>query len=208
MTSTRQQRKDRMDWASLLISGASLAVGILALSLNEKGENMTEKQTPQMQYKVAKQQKKDASKERKAAKMTAKAAKTQKQNQIRQYAGGIGYDGPIILLNEKEYGLVPLENRKIVKEKATGPLPSRKPIAKEGSWVAMEINSRNGGDRQAIVCASRDEAKAKAMKMKKAHRPGSQQSQYCRQGDAKMDTSQSIDVGKWFAGEEGTLYRV
>ena len=35
--------KEKMDWAGLLLSGASLAVGIAALCLNEKGENMTEK---------------------------------------------------------------------------------------------------------------------------------------------------------------------
>ena len=190
--------KEKMDWAGLLLSGASLAVGIAALCLNEKGENMTEKQTPQMQYKIAKQQRKDASKER-------KAAKTQKQTQIRQYAGGIGYDGPIILLNEREYGLVPLENRKIVKERETLPIPSKSP---PGTWVAMEINSRNGKDRQAIVCGSREEAKAKALRMKNAHRPGSQQSKDCRQGYARVDTSRSIDVKGWFEGNEGTLYRV
>lgn len=194
--------KEKMDWAGLLLSGASLAVGIVALCLNEKGENMTEKETPQMQYRIAKQQKKDASKERKAAKMTARAVKTQKQNQIRQYAGGIGYDGPIILLNEREYGLVPLENRKIV-DRAPAKAPSD-----SGSWVAMEINTRNGKDRQAVVCRTREEAKAKALKMKKAHRPGSAQSKDCRQGYARMDTSKSIDVGRWFAGTEGTLYRV
>ena len=197
--------KEKMDWAGLLLSGASLAVGIVALCLNEKGENMTEKETPQMQYKVAKQARKDASKQRKAAKMKARASKTQKQTQIREYAGGIGYDGPIILLNEKEYGLVPLENRKIVKERETLPLPSKSP---PGTWVAMEINSRNGKDRQAIVCGSREEAKAKALRMKNAHRPGSQQSKDCRQGYARVDTSRSIDVKSWFEGNEGTLYRV
>ena len=195
--------KERMDWAGLLISGASLAVGIAALCLNEKGENMTEKETPQMQYKIAKQQRKDASKERKAAKMAARTAKTQKQTQIRQYAGGIGYDGPIILLNEREYGLVPLENRKIVEDRPKTASPKE-----SGSWVAMEINSRNGRDRQAVVCGSREEAKAKALKMKKAHRPGSQQSKDCRQGYARMDTTRSIDVKGWFDGTEGTMYRV
>ena len=75
--------KEKMDWAGLLLSGASLAVGIAALCLNEKGENMTEKETPQMQYKVAKQAKKDASEQRKAAKMKARASKTQKQTQMK-----------------------------------------------------------------------------------------------------------------------------
>lgn len=186
--------KEKMDWAGLLLSGASLAVGIAALCLNEKGENMTEKETPQMQYKIAKQARKDASEQRKAAKMKARASKTQKQTQIREYAGGIGYDGPIILLNEREYGLIPLVQ-----------LPSKSP---PGTWVAMEINSRNGKDRQAIVCGSREEAKAKALRMKNAHRPGSQQSKDCRQGYARVDTSRSIDVKGWFEGNEGTLYRV
>lgn len=197
MASTRQQRKDRMDWAGLLISGASLAVGIAALCLNEKGEDKMAEETPAMRYKIAKQKKKDAAKERKATKMAAKASKTNKQTQIRQYAGGIGYDGPIILLNQREYGLVPLE---------TGTAPVRQDG--ERSWVAMEINTRTGKDRQAVVCRSRDEAKAKALRMKKAHRPGSPQSKDCKQGYARIDTNKSIDVAKWFAGQEGTLYRV
>ena len=196
-------KKEKMDWAGLLLSGASLAVGVAALCLNEKGDKMTDRQTPQMQYKLAKQAKKDASTQKKAAKMKARATKTQKQTQIREYAGGIGYDGPIILLNEREYGLVPLENRKVARERSIEPS-----VRPPGTWVAMEINSRNGKDRQAIVCGSRNEAKEKALKMKRAHRPGSKQSLECRQGYAKVDTTRSIDVGRWFDGQEGTLYRV
>ena len=186
--------KQRMDWASLLVSGASLAVGVAALCMNEKGESMTERkenQSPAMQYKIAKQAKKDAYKERKTVKLNARVEKAKKQTMIREYAGGIGYDGPIILLNEKEYGLVPLQTSK----------PTQ-------SWVAMEINSKNGSDRQAIVCGSKEEARTKAMKMKNAHRQGSKQSKDCEQGYARMDTTRSIDVGRWFAGKEGTLYRV
>ena len=40
---TRQQRKDRMDRASIALSAASLGVGILALCLNEKKEDKMNK---------------------------------------------------------------------------------------------------------------------------------------------------------------------
>lgn len=42
---TKQQRRDRMDLASLAISAASLGVGIAALCLNEKKEEGKERLT-------------------------------------------------------------------------------------------------------------------------------------------------------------------
>lgn len=192
MTYTDEQ-KQKMDRASLIVSTASLAVSAMALCLNEKGErdNMSTDATPDMQYKIAKQARKDANRERKATKLNAKAEKAKKQTSIRQYAGSIGYDGPIIMLNQKEYGLVPLEK-----------------VPEPMAWVAMEFNSKTGGDRQAIVCKDREEAKRKAMRMKDAHKTGSKQCRDCQQGYAKMDTTKRIDVKKWFDGKAGTLYRV
>lgn len=193
MTYTDEQ-KQRMDRASLIVSTASLAVAAAALCFNEKGEKdsmSTTDATPDMQYKIAKQANKDANRERKAAKLNAKAEKAKKQTSIRQYAGSIGYDGPIIMLNEKEYGLVPLEK---------APEPK--------AWVAMEINPKTGKDRQAIVCRSREEAKKRAIAMKNAHKSGSKQCKDCQQGYARMDTTERIDVKKWFDGKAGTLYRV
>ena len=190
---TRQQRKDRMDAASLLISAASLGLGIAALCLNEKGETMANK-IDSSKYSTRKDLKKAYAKEIKRAAVS-----------------DIGYTGTVIVLNERgepvQYGLVPLENRKAVAERKP---PARKPIKTQTSksWVAMEINSRSGGDRQAIVCSSREQAKAKATAMKKAHRSGSKQSRECVQGYALMDTSETIDVALMFSGRGGQLYRV
>ena len=190
---TRQQRKDRMDAASLLISAASLGLGIAALCLNEKGETMANK-IDSSKYSTRKDLKKAYAKEIKRAAVS-----------------DIGYTGTVIVLNERgepvQYGLVPLENRKAVSERRP---PARKPTKTQTSksWVAMEINSRSGGDRQAIVCSSREQAKAKATAMKKAHRSGSKQSRECVQGYALMDTSETIDVAAMFSGRGGQLYRV
>ena len=190
---TRQQKKDRMDAAGLLISAASLAVGITALCLNEKGETMANK-IDSSKYSTRKDLKKAYAKEIK-----------------RTAVSDIGYTGTVIVLNERgepvQYGLVPLENRKAVAERKP---PARKPTKTQTSksWVAMEINSRSGGDRQAIVCSSREQAKAKATAMKKAHRSGSKQSRECVQGYALMDTSETIDVALMFSGRGGQLYRV
>ena len=190
---TRQQRKDRMDAASLLISAASLGLGIAALCLNEKGETMANK-IDSSKYSTRKDLKKAYAKEIKRAAVS-----------------DIGYTGTVIVLNERgepvQYGLVPLENRKAVAERKP---PARKPAKTQTSksWVAMEINSRSGGDRQAIVCSSREQAKAKATAMKKAHRSGSKQSRECVQGYALMDTSETIDVALMFSGRGGQLYRV
>ena len=190
---TRQQKKDRMDAASLLISAASLGLGIAALCLNEKGETMANK-IDSSKYSTRKDLKKAYAKEIK-----------------RTAVSDIGYTGTVIVLNERgepvQYGLVPLENRKAVAERKP---PARKPTKTQTSksWVAMEINSRSGGDRQAIVCSSREQAKAKATAMKKAHRSGSKQSRECVQGYALMDTSETIDVAAMFSGRGGQLYRV
>ena len=72
----------------------------------------------------------------------------------------------------------------------------------------MEINSRTGGNRQAIVCSSKEEARNRALDMKSAHRSGSQQCRDCVQGYAQMDTSKTIDVARWFAGKAGKVYEV
>ena len=191
---TRQQKKDRMDAASLLISAASLGLGIAALCLNEKGETMANK-IDSSKYSTRKDLKKAYAKEIKRAAVS-----------------DIGYTGTVIVLNERgepvQYGPVPLENRKAVSERSS---PARKGNPKSQtskSWVAMEINSRSGGDRQAIVCSSREQAKAKATAMKKAHRSGSKQSRECVQGYALMDTSETIDVALMFSGRGGQLYRV
>lgn len=121
----------------------------------------------------------------------------------------IGYTGTVIVLNEKgeqvQYGLVPLENRKIVSDRKPA---SRSKTQTRKSWVAMEINSRTGKDRQAIVCSSKEQAKAKAEAMKKAHRSGSKQGMDCVQGYALMDTSETIDVAKVVSGNGGQFYRV
>lgn len=173
-----QKRKDRVDYAGLVLSAASLGVGVLALCLNEKKEEEMNK-IDSTKY----------SKRRDLKKAYAKEIK-------RVAVSDIGYTGTVIVLNGKqkqEYRLVPVENRKIVQKK---------------NWVAMEINSKNGGDRQAIVCSSKEQAKSKAQAMKKAHRKGSARGKVCKQGYALMDTSESIDVAQWFDGKKGTLYRV
>ena len=187
---TRQQKRDRMDAASLIISAASLGVGIAALCLNEKGEKDMPNKIDSSKY----------SKRRDLKKAYAQEIK-------RAAVSEIGYTGTVIVLNEKgeqvQYGLVPLENRKIVSEKR--PLPKTQT---RKSWVAMEINSRTGNDRQAIVCSSKEQARAKAEAMKKAHRSGSKQSMDCVQGYALMDTSETIDVAKAVSGKGGQFYRV
>ena len=180
---TRQQRKDRMDRAGLALSAASLGVGILALCLNEKKEDRMNK-IDRSRY----------SKRRDLKKAYAKEIK-------RVAVSDIGYSGTVIVLNDKgeqrTFSLIPVENRKKIQEPR-----------KKKSWVAMEINSKTKGDRQAIVCSSKEQARLKAEAMKKAHRKGSQKSKQCRQGYALMDTSEKIDVARWFSGDEGTMYRV
>ena len=189
-----QKRKDRIDYTGLALSAASLGVGILALCFNEKKEEDMKK-IDSTKYSTRRELKKAYAKEIK-----------------RTAVSDIGYTGTVIVLNERgepvQYGLVPLENRKAVSERSS---PARKGNPKSQtskSWVAMEINSRSGGDRQAIVCSSREQAKAKATAMKKAHRSGSKQSRECVQGYALMDTSETIDVALMFSGKGGQMYRV
>ena len=189
---TRQKKRDRMDAASLIISAASLGVGIAALCLNEKGEKDMPNKIDSSKYSKRKDLKKAYAQEIK-----------------RTAVSEIGYTGTVIVLNEKgeqvQYGLVPLENRKIVSDRKPA---SRSKTQTRKSWVAMEINSRTGKDRQAIVCSSKEQAKAKAEAMKKAHRSGSKQGMDCVQGYALMDTSETIDVAKVVSGNGGQFYRV
>lgn len=178
-------RRDTLDALNLGISAASLGVGIVALCLNEKGEKMANR-IDSSKYSSRKDLKKAYAKEIKRAAVSE-----------------IGYTGTVIVLNEKgeqkAYGLVALEDMKA---------PAKAESSNKGAWVAMEINSRSGGDRQAIVCSSKNEAKNRALGMKNAHRKGSKQSKDCIQGYAKVDTSESIDVAKIFNGKGGTVYRV
>ena len=190
---SRQQKRDRMEMASLVISAASLGLAF-ATCLNEKGEKEMPKTIDSSKYSTRRDLKKAYVQEIK-----------------RTAVSDIGYTGTVIVLNERgepvQYGLVPLENRKIVAEKPPAGKKSAKTQTKN-SWVAMEINSATGKDRQAIVCSSKEQAKAKATAMKKAHRSGSKQSRECVQGYALMDTSKSIDVAAMFSGNGGQLYRV
>jgi len=204
-----EEKQLMVGMGSMVISAASLAVGIAALCLNEKGVDEMAEATPGMELKIARQEQRDAAKKRRAAKATARAEKTKKQTQIRQYAGSIGYNGPIILLNDKPYGIVPLDGASPKAEARKTPPRKPSPARSTGcSWVAMEMNVRTGGDRQAIVCRSRDEARRTALEMKSAHREGSRQSAECRQGYACVDTSGPIDVRGLVTGRSGEFHRV
>ena len=191
---TKQQKRDRIDMASLAISAASLGVGIVALCLNEKKEEgKMANRIDSSKYTNRKDLKKAYAKEIKRAAVS-----------------DIGYTGTVIVLNEKgqqvSYGLVPLDT---FESKSTKSPNASKNAKTDGrSWVAMEINSRTGGNRQAIVCSSKEEARNRALDMKAAHRSGSQQCRDCVQGYAQMDTSKTIDVARWFAGKAGKVYEV
>lgn len=205
---TKQQKRDRIDMASLAISAASLGVGIAALCLNEK------KEEGKMANRI------DSSKYTNRKDLKKAYAKEIKRSAVTD----IGYTGTVIVLNEKgqqvSYGLVPLDTfeskntrsgnaSKNTKSKSTKSSNASKNAKTDSrSWVAMEINSRTGGNRQAIVCSSKEEAKNRALDMKAAHRSGSQQCRDCVQGYAQMDTSKTIDVARWFAGKAGRVYEV
>lgn len=205
---TKQQKRDRIDMASLAISAASLGVGIAALCLNEK------KEEGKMANRI------DSSKYTNRKDLKKAYAKEIKRTAVTD----IGYTGTVIVLNEKgqqvSYGLVPLDTfeskstkspsaSKNTKSKSTKSPNASKNAKTDGrSWVAMEINSRTGGNRQAIVCSSKEEARNRALDMKAAHRSGSQQCRDCVQGYAQMDTSKTIDVARWFAGKAGKVYEV
>lgn len=205
---TKQQKRDRIDMASLAISAASLGVGIAALCLNEK------KEEGKMANRI------DSSKYTNRKDLKKAYAKEIKRTAVTD----IGYTGTVIVLNEKgqqvSYGLVPLDSfesknirsgnaSKNTKSKSTKSSNASKNAKTDGrSWVAMEINSRTGGNRQAIVCSSKEEARNRALDMKAAHRSGSQQCRDCVQGYAQMDTSKTIDVARWFAGKAGKVYEV
>ena len=202
---TKQQKRDRIDMVSLAISAASLGVGIAALCLNEKKEEgKMANRIDSSKYTNRKDLKKAYAKEIKRAAVS-----------------DIGYTGTVIVLNEKgqqvSYGLVPLDSfeskntstSKNTKSKSTKSSNASKNAKTDSrSWVAMEINSRTGGNRQAIVCSSKEEARNRALDMKAAHRSGSQQCRDCVQGYAQMDTSKTIDVARWFAGKAGRVYEV
>ena len=204
---TKQQKRDRIDMASLAISAASLGVGIAALCLNEK------KEEGKMANRI------DSSKYTNRKDLKKAYAKEIKRSAV----SDIGYTGTVIVLNEKgqqvSYGLVPLDSfesknttsnaSKNTKSKSTKSSNASKNAKADGrSWVAMEINSRTGGNRQAIVCSSKEEARNRALDMKAAHRSGSQQCRDCVQGYAQMDTSKTIDVARWFSGNAGKVYEV
>ena len=200
---TKQQKRDRIDMASLAISAASLGVGIAALCLNEKKEEgKMANRIDSSKYTNRKDLKKAYAKEIKRAAVS-----------------DIGYTGTVIVLNEKgqqvSYGLVPLDSFESKNTSASKNTKQASKSTKSGnaktdgrSWVAMEINSRTGGNRQAIVCSSKEEARNRALDMKAAHRSGSQQCRDCVQGYAQMDTSKTIDVARWFAGKAGKVYEV
>ena len=205
---TKQQKRDRIDMASLAISAASLGVGIAALCLNEK------KEEGKMANRI------DSSKYTNRKDLKKAYAKEIKRSAV----SDIGYTGTVIVLNEKgqqvSYGLVPLDSfeskstkssnaSKNTKSKSTRSSNASKNAKTDGrSWVAMEINARTGGNRQAIVCSSKEEARNRALDMKAAHRSGSQQCRDCVQGYAQMDTSKTIDVARWFSGNAGKVYEV
>ena len=182
-----ERRKERMDVANLAVSTASLGLAAAALCLNEKplrGDDRMSSRIEPSRYGNRKDLKKAY---RAEIKRTA--------------ATEIGYTGPVIVLNENgrdvRYGIVPLDEGS--REKA----PSSK-----RSWVAMEMNARTGGDRQAVVCSSRAEAEERATAMKRAHKKGSAKSRDCVQGYARMDVSGPIDVRAWLDGSKGTVYGV
>lgn len=191
---TKQQKRDRIDMASLAISAASLGVGIAALCLNEK------KEEGKMANRI------DSSKYTNRKDLKKAYAKEIKRSAV----SDIGYTGTVIVLNEKgqqvSYGLVPLDS--FESKSIKSPSASKNAKTDSRSWVAMEINSRTGGNRQAIVCSSKEEARNRALDMKAAHRSGSQQCRDCVQGYAQMDTSKTIDVARWFAGKAGKVYEV
>ena len=167
---TEQQRRDRMEAAGLTLSAASLGVGILALCLNEKGEHSKQGEK-EMAGKI------DSGAYDSRRKLKKAYAKEIKKTAVSE----IGYTGPIIVLNEKgvpkKYGLVPItEERK-----------------RKMSWVAMEMS---GKEKQAIVCNSKEEARARAERMKRSNRNG-------MHGYAYVDTS-DIDVARQFRGDAKT----
>lgn len=236
----RERRRDYRDATSLMVSIASLGIGVAALCMNEKpegrndfetGDKMSdckycntrscngtsctrscntrscnargpvrsrnEASTDELLAK-AKREKKEAAKAKRAAKAGAKAAKDRQkaersaqQEKIRAYAREIGYTGPIITPNAKS-------DFDDMDYRYSG--ASRNTRASDKAWVAMEMNKRTGGDRQAIVCSSRDEAEARARKMKSSHSKGSQRAKDCIQGYARLDVTQPIDIPGCFNG--------
>ncbi len=181
-----ERHKERLDLANLVVSTASLGLAAAALCLNEKpirtGDDTMASRVEPGRYGTRKDLKKAYRAEIKKAAVTE-----------------IGYTGPVIVLNENgkdvRYGIVPLDEPN-----------GRNASAK--SWVAMEMNARTGGDRQAVVCGSRAEAEKRATAMKRAHKKGSAKERDCVQGYARIDVSEPIDVREWLGGGRGTVYGV
>ena len=194
MDNKHEKKKERLDTASLLVSVASLGVGIAALCLNEKGENAKTGET-NMANRI------DSTKYTNRKDLKKAYAKEIKRAAVSE----IGYTGTVIVLNEKgkevRYGLIPLEN-KMPARSAAKPKAKPKTQSSKKSWVAMEMNRRTGSDRQAIVCSSMNQARSKAQSMKNAHRSGSKTCRDCVQGYAYIDTSKSIDVKKAVANKD------
>lgn len=182
-----ERHKERLDLANLVVSTASLGLAAAALCLNEKpirtGDDRMASRVEPGRYGTRKDLKKAYRAEIKKAAVTE-----------------IGYTGPVIVLNEDgrdvRYGIVPLD---VEPERRKSP---------PKSWVAMEMNARTGGDRQAVVCGSRTEAERRATAMKRAHKKGSSKERDCVQGYARIDVSEPIDVREWLGGGRGTVYGV
>ncbi len=191
-----ERRKERIDLANLAISSASLGLAALALSMNSKGDTMANRIDPS-KYATRKDLKKAYSAEIKRAAVSE-----------------VGYTGPVIVLNEGgrnvKYGIVPLTKtgkggskpRAKPKSKPKTRAKSGKSNAATMDWVALETGP--GGSRQAIVCASREAASAKARAMKRSH--GS--SRGYAHGYARVDTSERVDVEGILIGRRGTVYGV
>jgi hypothetical protein len=184
-----ERRKERIDLANLAISSASLGLAALALSMNSKGDTMANRIDPS-KYATRKDLKKAYSAEIKRAAVSE-----------------VGYTGPVIVLNENgrsvRYGIVPLKTESRKKPKAPAKkAPARKPRAAAMDWVALEMGP--GGSRQAIVCASREAASAKARSMKRSRAS----SRGYVHGYARVDTSRRVDVEGILMGRRGTVYGV
>ena len=203
---TKTQKRDAREVASLVISAASLAVGIAALSLNEK---------PEEGEKIPTKTIKDIKRDEKAFTARKRQEMDDLEVHLRNEALGKGYRVSkikIVSANGKsaEYDLVPVANKKPIAKpktkKTEKPKATTKTAAKPKSthkYVAMEMNRNNGRDMQAIVCNSESEAKRTAKGFKDAHRKGSQRSKDCVQGYIRTDTS-NINIPRSFRSAKMT----
>ncbi|MBR4504215.1 MAG: hypothetical protein IKP20_04510 [Candidatus Methanomethylophilaceae archaeon] len=192
-----ERRKERIDLANLAISSASLGLAALALSLNAKGEDTMANRIDPSKYSTRKDLKKAYRAEIKRASVSE-----------------VGYTGPVIVLNEGgrkvRYGIVPLKpgtkkGKANPKPRAKARAPSKRASAKREAsmdWVALEMGPNNS--RQAIVCASREAASAKARSMKRSRAS----SRGYVHGYARVDTSKRVDVEGILKGRRGAVYGV